>query len=172
MPYFDISMEVQNVDIVRQGLEDLTGEMKKVGRQRLYFLMLRARKNITQYPTDRAPKQKGLSTAARRWLWFAATRGIIDIPYRRTGRYKHAWKIIREETGYRLEAGGYYIQGMQIGYPAIFAVGGDPLGQRQAPMHQGRWPLAATVIQETFATAPDEVQEDIAYVIHKRGYDR
>ena len=183
MPLYHVSFEVQNAEIVRQGLEDLSAEIAKVGRRRLYNHLRKLRAEITKTPSTPPPQWEEVSDKQRNFIHFALHEGKgknsdrqyykwLNIPYKRTGRYKKAWKIVRTDKGYDLIAEGYYIPktGMRVGNPAIFYIGGDPEGGQQSYMHRGRWRKVAQYVAFYHLTAYEDIGVEISTIIKDRGY--
>jgi hypothetical protein len=166
------SFEVANATVVRQGLETLSDEILKVGRLRLYRIAAEARKKITKQPRRFTGKWEPSSFQQLKYLHFAASKGLIEIPYKRTGAYRRSWKIIKTEDGYVLRGGGEWIggTGMRTGFPAAVAVGGDMQGEGQSYMHQGRWALIADVVAQAQRNAPEEVRKELGIAAKRLGY--
>lgn len=128
-------------EMVRQGLEDLSAELPRIGRRRLRTFANRVVRKMQDYPPER-PGQR----------------------YQRTGNLFYHWKI--EET-----ANGYAIENTATrkgrAYPQY--VVGDAYGTSQAWMHTGRWSKLRDVVDQEAQTLPPEIEDDIVLVARRDG---
>jgi hypothetical protein len=164
--------EAQNGDVVAQGLEDLNGEFLKVGRLRLFRIMQSIRREITRPPHRWMGNWEPRTYKQWKYVKFAISRGLMKVPYKRTGAYRKSWRIIRTEDGYQLVGAGYWLSGtgMRVGQPAITLIGGDPEGLGQSFMHQNRWALVADVVAEESLSATVQIGRDLGITAKQRGY--
>lgn len=148
-----LSVQVKNAELVRQGLQSFEGEVPKVGRLQIYRTMQRVQKRLRKpgkkptYPIPwDSPKQKDA---------FFATDGFgHGIPTQRTGAHVAGWSIEKLDTGYRIinqKEGTKYIYG-------------DAYGTSQSRIHEGRWEVYRDVTDEEVAKLPDEVSKEINMV--------
>lgn len=129
-------------EVVRQGLENLSVEIPRIGRRRLRTIMNRVVRRMQAYPAER-PGQL----------------------YRRTGNFFSHWKIEEITTGYAIEntahrKGNYYGQ----------YVVGDAYGTGQAWMHAGRWELLRDVTEEELDALPEQIEDDVVLVARREGF--
>lgn len=159
----EVTIEVRNAKLVRKGLQDLAKEIPRIGRQDVYHTLRLVRKQLIfepgvflgefQWPE---PKRE---VAARVILDLFA--GKIQIPYRRTGRYKRSWRIRRyQEVGWRLFSVSPYAQ----------FVAGGPLGEPQAPVHRDRWAHFRSVLEYELNDLPKEMRSHFTKVARGLGF--
>lgn len=137
--------------LVRQGLESLDDEIPKVGRQRIYLRMLRARSRLSQAAPRPTYPLKWDSEKQKR-AFFASNGFGGGIPHKRTGKAQRGWNLQGQEDGYRLaneEAGAFFVWG------DLFK------RKSQSDIHAGRWPLTKVVVFEELDQLPDEISADI-----------
>lgn len=145
-----------NVGLVRQGLEDLALEVPKIGRRRIYNMMLRVRSELRKPGKPVTYPVKWDSERQRR-AYFATDGFGKGIPSRRTGKYNAAYQIKRTETGYQLYNGTSYGK----------YVGGSAYGTGQSRIHQGRWKLMRDVVDAEVEALPQEVIDEIEMVARR-----
>lgn len=138
-------------ELVRQGLESFSDEIPKVGRQRIYFRMLRIRTRLAK-PAPKPTYPINWDSEKQKRAYFASNGFGEGIPYRRKGRTEAAWTLQSLVDGYRLsneEIAAYFVYG--------------DLYQRksQSNIHAGRWPMAKVVTFEELDTLPEEILLDI-----------
>lgn len=134
MPNVYVTIEVENAEIVRQGLEDFAAEMPKIGRLQLYRASQRIYKRLGIYP--------------------AQYPGQI---YKRTGELRRSRLIEKTDKGYLvsvapLDKRGRAYASLVLGYPQ---------GGGQAAYHQGRWVPIALILEEELAELPQEVVQEL-----------
>jgi hypothetical protein len=105
-----------------------------------------------------------VSEKQRRYVMMAIRRGIIKVPYERSGKYAGGWQV-REVA---LKSG----RGYQLYNPRKYAkwVGGSAYGTDQARIHQKRWASLRDTTEEALAGLPKEIADDIVMVARRRGY--
>lgn len=191
----NIDLRIVNGEIVVQSLEDLMDEIPKVGRLRLYRMLLSAKKSLSNPARPfsgiwaaKTPLQHRyimwavkktsfeLSMSKHRNFTFslrAVTRGYINIPYQRTGRFAKGVKIKRTDSGYSLTVGGAYLPGtgMSTGVPYALELVGDIEGEGQSWVHQGRWRTFRSVVEGLEERVPEELMDDIAITVRKGGFE-
>ena len=115
---------------------------------------------LQRYPARFTGSYPWVSEKQRRYVIMMIRRGEIKVPYQRTRGYAQGWKIIKTDKGYALTN------------PAKAAkwIGGDAYGQHQARIHQGRWQVTRTVVDESLAELPKEIADHIVMVARRRGY--
>ena len=128
-----------NVGLVRQGLQDLSGEPVKIGRRKIYEAMNRITREMEGYPSER-PNQT----------------------YVRTGNYGASWKVDSLDDGYRVSNNVTFKGRAYAKY-----VGGDAYGLSQAWMHAGRWPLFRDVVEKEVVKLPQEIANEIDLVARR-----
>jgi hypothetical protein len=147
-----------NVGLVRQGLQDLSAEIPKIGRRKIYDAMNRITREMEGYPGERANQT-----------------------YVRTGNLGASWKVERTEDGYivsndarsastvqrRTANGIRSYRNKSAGRRYTRYVVGDAYGLGQAWMHKGRWPLFRDVVDKELDKMPDEVAEQIELVARR-----
>ena len=160
-----ISVVPRNVELVQKGLDDLTEGALKLGRGRFYGRMVSAKKKITTYPPRFEGPYPWVSEKQRRYVLMAIKKGIITVPYRRTGTYGRKWKIIKIEGGYKLAG-----RAAQKGKDYTKYVGGSAYGTNQARIHQGRWKPVRDAVEEAVSGLPKEIARQVVLVARRQGY--
>lgn len=131
-------------ELVRKGLQDLSAEIPKVGRQQIRFTTERIVRRMQAYPGER-PGQK----------------------YVRTGRLFRSWKIDSDgKTRYTIENTAAR-KGRKYGHYVV----GDAYGTGQAWMHRGRWQLFRNVVDQEVAKLPEDVKEQILMAARRKGFE-
>ena len=129
-----------NVGLVRQGLQDLSAEIPKIGRRRIYDAMNRITREMEGYPGER-PNQR----------------------YVRTGNLGASWRVDRLDDGYRISN---FARGPKGRLYTRYVVG-DAYGLGQAWMHRGRWQLFRDVADAEIEKLPAEVVKEIDMVARR-----
>ena len=129
-----------NVGLVRQGLEDLQGEIPKIGRRRMYDAMVRITSKMKKYPPER-PNQR----------------------YVRTFKFRNSWSVNRTDAGYVIKNSASR-KGREYGHWVV----GNAYGTTQAWMHQGRWQLFRDVVDDEIDKLPKEVADKIDLVARRK----
>lgn len=146
-----------NANIVRQGLEDLAGDIPQVGRRRLRTTMERVKRRMQEYPGERAGQSARSSHPVLGTI-------IRAVRYRRTGNYGRGWVIEGADDGYAIKNNV-----SRKGRSYAKYVGGDAYGNSQAWMHKGRWPLLRDVVEDEVKKLPDVISKDIQLAARRRG---
>lgn len=154
-----LSVKTVGADLVRRGLEDLGAEIPKIGTQRIYLVMLRARTRLRK-PGARPTYPIRWDSEKQRRAYFATDGFGRGIPYRRSGRYPKGWELAKLPNGYRIENNT----------PAARYIGGDYSGQGQSQIHMGRWPLFQEVVEDEIQELPPDIEQAITYYARGRGF--
>lgn len=136
-----LSLTFPDIELTSKDLEDLTAEVPKLGRGRIYGVMVAAKKLVTTYPSER-PGQK----------------------YERTGNYGRSWDIEKLADGYRLL--GHAVD--PKGHDYTKYVAGNAYGYGQAWMHEGRWVMLRDAVEQSMQRLPEEVLEDAQMVSRRQ----
>jgi hypothetical protein len=143
--------------LVRQGLQNLGDEIPKIGRLQIYRTAQAIQKRMKQSGAKPSGPIPWVSKKQRQ-AFYASDGFGGGIPHRRTDQYVDAWKI--EPLGDT----GYQVNNRSKGAPFI---GGNAYGQRQSPIHQGRWPLFRDVADEETRKLPEEIAKEIRVVARR-----
>lgn len=160
----ELTVEIRNAKLVRKGLQDLGQEIPKVGRQDVYDVLMNIRRKMAAEPgvfrgEFEWPEENKRAVAARVILDLFS--GKIQIPYRRTHRYKRSWRVRRHGTeGWRLFSVSPYAQ----------FVAGGPMGEPQASVHRDRWAHFRSVIEEDLQALPENMRRHFAKVARGLGF--
>lgn len=147
-----LTVKTTGADLVRQGLEDLEREIPRIGKRRIYNMMLRVRTRL-RTPAPRPSYPINWDSEKQRRAYFATNGFGRGIPYRRNGRYEGGWDIVPTETGYRLENK----------WDKARYVSGYHDGSGQSAIHAGRWPLFQEVVEEEIQELPEDIEQYITY---------
>jgi len=128
-----------NVGLVRQGLQNLSGEPVKIGRRKIYDAMNRITRAMEGYPAER-PGQR----------------------YVRTGNLGASWQVHRMEAGYQIVNNARRKGILYTGY-----VVGNAYGTGQAWMHEQRWQLFRDVADAEIEKLPEEVARELDMVARR-----
>lgn len=153
-----LSVKAHGAEVVRQGLQDLSAEIPKIGRKGIYDKMLEVRKTLRT--PGRKPSYPIRWVSERQRRAFFATGGFGGgIPHRRRGMEKR-WNIVSLDKGYRFENPA----------PGAVYVFGDYEGARQSPIHEGRWPIFQETIESAIQEMPPEIERQISYYARGKGF--
>lgn len=101
------------------------------------------------YPAQRNAPQPFKTAKQRKWFFWALSEGIIEVPYRRTGKLASSWRAKKEGwSHWTLENSAAY---------ASLVVGRN----EQARYHEGHWWIAEDVIEEGSGDLTEELTEEI-----------
>ena len=140
-----LSIQILNADIVRQGLEDLKAEIPKVGRLGIRRAMEAIVRTMKVYPS--AP---------------SGSR------YVRTYKLRDSWRITSNTNGYTVSANPTS-KGRNYGRYVV----GSAYGDGQAWMHVGRWNLLRDVVENVvMENLPSQVSNDISMVARSKGFSQ
>lgn len=155
-----LSLKVDNAQIVRQGLQNLDAEIPQVGRLPIY----RTAQAIQQAMKKRGAKPThpiNWVSARQRKAFFASDGFRGGIPHKRSDHYINSWKVERiGDMGYRV---------INQSEDASF-VGGNAYGQGQSPIHRGRWPLFRDTADKETIKLPDAIRKEISVVARRNGF--
>lgn len=154
-----LTVKTRNADIVRNGLEDLTAEIPKISRLRIYNTLRRAKSRLST-PAPRPTYPIDWDSEKQRRAYFATDGFGGGIPHARTNAMPQGWKLERQENGYRFE-------NQQAGAIWVY---GDYQGIHQSRIHAGRHPLMMVVVEEELRTLPQEIEENIGYYARQKGF--
>lgn len=149
-----------NTKIVRKGLQDLSAEIPKIGRQQIYKTLTTARSRLKRkvakptypIPWDN-PRQKV------KVIIMLKLAG--NLPYRRSGDYVQGFQVVRVEGGYDL---------INSTAKAVY-IGGDADGQGQSRIFRGRYPLIRSVVDEEVGKLPSEVVANLDIAVKQKGFE-
>lgn len=154
-----LSFKVEGAEVVRKGLQNLSAEIPKVGRQQLRTFANRVVRKMQAYPPE--PAGQSLSSSH-------SVLGTIYTPargrYRRTGKLGASWKITQTSDGYTISNNA---ERRGVRYP-IYVVG-NAYGKGQAWMHKGRWQVFRDVFDEELKRVPPEIERFIGAVARRNG---
>jgi len=148
-----------NLPIVRQGLEDLTADIPKVGRQRLYRTMQAIQRRMRK-PGKAINYPVKWDSEKQRRAFFATNGFGRGIPTIRTDKYVKGWKILKLNDGYRMTN--------NTGYAKY--VGGTAFGTEQSNIHKSRWGVLRDEVDAEIENLPDEIEDDIDLAARRRGF--
>ena len=132
-----------NGELVRKGLQDLSAEVPKIGRQQIRTVLNRVVRRQQAYPSERTGQT-----------------------YHRTGNLFSHWRIEEVANGYQI---GNTAQRKGRAYGKF--VQGDAYGTGQAWMHKGRWQLFRDVTEEELLKLPDEILKEIMMVARREEFE-
>ena len=137
-----LSINVTGGEIVRQGLQDLSAEIPKIGRLQIYRTEQAIVKRLKSYWTSNTPP---------------------ELPsYQRTGRLAAGYTITGIPNGYTLSNSVPYTK----------YVVGNAYGLNQAWMHSrpGRHTLWRDIQDDEVAKLPQEIDDAISVVARRKGF--
>jgi hypothetical protein len=148
-----------NGRLVRQGLENLKGDVPRIGRLRLFHAMTRVLQRLKK-PGKKPRNPIPWDSIRQRRAFFASNGFGGGIPHRRTGDYQRGFRIRRIARGYEL---------LNPSRAAPF-VGGDARGNRRSRIHAGRWPLIRDEVDKEVKKLPSAVVQHLQIVARQRGF--
>lgn len=153
-----LSVKTTGAELVRQGLQDLTAEIPKIGRKGIYDKMVEARTELRTAGKPISYPVRWASEKQRRYV-IALLRSKGNLPYRRTGKHPSSWNIVKITEGYRFENE----------VDTAVHLYGNYEGARQSPIHEGRHPIFQKVIEEKVQELPPEIEQHITYYARSKG---
>jgi len=155
-----------NVEIDVKGMREVAQDLQRLGVRIIPITHeeiredLEALKQSVSETGERPTYPINWDSERQRRAYFATDGFGHGIPYRRTGRYENAWRIVRTGQGYRLEN------------PLPFAVyvSGDESGQSQSRIHQGRWPLWSRKIDDALSDINRDAEREIENEARRWGF--
>jgi len=154
-----ITVKEKGSKLVRDGLEDLSAEIPKISRLRIYTLMLKVR-SILRTPAPRPTYPIKWDSERQRRFVIAMLRAQDNLPYSRTDALPRAWEIENTGTGYQI----YNSQ------DAAVYVYGNYEGARQSNIHAGRHPVFQVVVEDQLQGLPESIEENISYYSRAKGF--
>ena len=130
-----------NANLVRQGLEDFAAEIPKVGRRRIYNVMLKIRTRMKKYPNVRRNQK-----------------------YVRTYRLRNGWQIVSKPNGYMITNPTSYtpfVVGDAYGLRQAWMHVSTDQGKR--------WATLRDTVDAEVANLPREIENELNFV--KRRYE-
>lgn len=150
-----------NATLVAMSLQDLEGEIPKVGQLQIYRTMQRALKRLRKPGKKRLRGQKVNWDSRKQMRAFFASDGFgRGIPTKRSNEYVKAYKLVKTDNG--------YILGNLL--PHAKFIGGGPFGGSQSRIHQDRWEIFRVVVDEETAKLPEDVLEQIMITAKTKGF--
>ena len=142
-------------ELVRQGLQDLSAELPKIGRRQIRTMMERVKRVVQSYPPEPPHRVKYGSHSIL---------GTIITHSGRTGNYGAGWKIDSVTNGYTIANDVSY---------AIY-VSGDAYGNRQRTWKFGSmkaygWHNTRDVVEAEVEKLPQEIEDEIVMVARRKG---
>ncbi len=157
-----LSIQVKGAEITRKGLRDLKREVPRIAAQDLYDTMTRAKRKVAlPAPPPSYPIQWASERQRKKVL--ALLREAGETAYVRKGRYELGWKVRRNPSTARSLPGYSLVND----WSAAQYVGGNAYGQRQQPMHIGRWVLARDAVEVEVSKLPKTMQAHIDMVARR-----
>lgn len=146
--------------LVKQGLQNLSAEIPKIGRNQIYQVMVRSKKELRkEVPRPTYPIQ--WDSPRQKIKVIILLRYVLGMPYQRRGIYQKAFNIEKNEDGYTL---------VNESERAVY-LSGDADGQGQSRIHRGRWPLMRDVVDNEMTKLPTAVVAHIVIVAKEQGFD-
>jgi hypothetical protein len=144
-------------EIVRQGLQDLSAEIPKIGRRGIRDMMNRVVRKMQAYP----PENK--NTVVKYGWNSILGRTYMTNKRSRTGTYFRSWKIEEVTNGYKVEN-----TAARNGHAYAVYVGGDAYGNRQRLYHaETGWLLTRDVVEDEVSKLPKEIEDEITMVARR-----
>lgn len=141
--------------MVRQGLENLAGDLPRVGRRRMRTMADRVVRIMQVYPPEPSRRTK---------VEWHPVLGKIYTKTGRTGLLFRSWFIREQPKGYMI-GNDAARRGRQY---AKYVVG-NAYGTGQAWMHVGRWKVFRDVLDAEVAKLPQEITKEIIMVARREG---
>ena len=136
-----LSISVQNAELVRKGLQDLGAEIPKIGRQQIYKTGQAIVRTMKQYPAERRGQR-----------------------YIRTGRLGAGWTLTSNTNGYTIRNNTPYTK-----YVVGNAYGLEQAWMHVSTDQGKRWNLFKDVQEDEVAKLPDEISKEISSVARRVG---
>jgi len=130
-----------NAPLVRQGLEDFSAEIPKIGRRRIYNTMLRIQALMKKYPAQRKNQK-----------------------YIRTYRLRSGWKIVSKTNGYMITNSTPYTP-----FVVGDAYGNRQAWMHISTDQGKRWSTLRDTAESEVEKLPAEIEDEINIV--KRRYE-
>lgn len=145
-------------ELVRQGLQDLSAELPKIGKRQLRDMLNRVVRKMQVYPPEPSHRT---ATSNHSIL------GLIYTKTGRTGTYFRSWKIEQVAQGYKLSN-----TASRRGHEYAVYVGGDAYGQRQREWNGGSmkgygWRNTREETDKEVEKLPAEIEKEITMVARR-----
>jgi len=136
-----LSIQINNADIVRRGMQDLSAEIPKVGRLQIYRTSQEIVRQMKIYPAER-----------------------IGQLYRRTGRLGGGWMIVSNTNGYTIRNDTPYTK-----YVVGNAYGLEQAWMHISTDQGKRWNVFRDVQEDEIKKLPPEIENEITMVARRLG---
>lgn len=147
--------------LVAQGLQNLSKEIPKIGRNQIYQVFVRSLKKLRK-PGKRPTYPIPWVSIRQKIKVLILLKHVLGIPYKRTGLYQKQFVINRlGNSGYELVN-----QSERATY-----IGGDADGAGQTRPFVGRYPIVRKVVDTEFKKLPSAVVQHIVLVAKEQGFD-
>jgi hypothetical protein len=158
-----LSIQIKNATLKRQGLEDLKRDIPAIGANRIYTALERVRV-IMAKPGKRIHYPVNWDSSRQRAAFFATNGFGHGIPYTRTGKYNAGWIIRRNPSSYA-ESVGYTLANRS---DHAKYVGGSADGTGQSWIHFDRWKLLRDEVDKAIGGLREDVQDHVALTARRR----
>ena len=136
-----LSISVQNAELVRKGLQDLSAEIPQIGRLQIYRTCQAIVRQMKIYPPER-----------------------IDQKYRRTGRLGDSWQIQSKDNGYTVLNDTPYTK-----FVVGDAYGLQQAWMHVSTDQGKRWSLFRDVTEDEVNKLPNEISNEITMAARRLG---
>jgi hypothetical protein len=148
----------ENTQVVRQGLQKLSGKIPQVGRLGIYQTAQRIKTRLGKPGLSISYPVKWDSDKQRKA--FFATDGFGGgIPHKR-GDMNRQWKIVDIGNGYQITNDA----------PGALFVYGDMFGASQSLIHRNRWPLFKDVVNDEIKNLPKNLSKQLRTAAIAEGF--
>lgn len=146
-----IELEFQNWNRVQNGLRALATENRNVTDKRMgkWAQETRAYLKSYPYPSQTNNPQPFKTDKQRKWFFWALGTGVIQVPYKRTGRFANSWRGERKGES-------EWVVGNSAPYAGLLAGRGT-----QAKYHEGNWPIYQELVEARTGELTDGITEDL-----------
>ena len=149
MPILNLKTK-SNVELVRRDMENLRGSYKKIGKYRISETVAEIKRRM-KTPGKKIKYPVNWASLIQKLAFFASDGFGGGIPTVRRGTYERGLKA--EST----------LNGAKVynNTPGAKFIGGNMRGQRQSPIHKGRWLLLRNVYDVVIKRLPKSVVESL-----------
>lgn len=172
-----ISIKIKNATLVAKKYERLRKAVPEISRQRLYATALAIVADMKEvapkptYPIQWDSERQRIAYFATDAFTLKGRRpnGYVNknIPYKRTGRYVKAWKVVKSPAGRGPAAAGYLVVNP---LEHAYHIGGKSSGKKQSRIHRERWNLFRERMDYHVARLPKTVISHIKVTAHREGF--
>ena len=174
-PIVSASMEVRGYQIVAKKFESFVQGAIKLSAKTIYDLVWKWRRVIATYPPPYSGEPpmvwkrdaEGYSKQ-RAYVMWAIRKGILQVPYHRTGRYGWNWRVERDRSIATTDGIAYRLYNRGVPY-ARFVSGGAVIAESQAPIHVGRWIALLDSLEGFQMEVPELIQAQVALAARSEG---